>query len=169
MNCSSPGLGKGSKFTVCLPRDSVAEHRIERRRALRIEVHSAQKLKIMVVDKNADCAEMLVAFLHAAGHEVVTDFWGRDAFERSKVVAPDVLIVDLGLADVDVSDLVRKLRTQDETSHAVLIALTDYESSIDPAQTLAAGFDHYLVKPVDLAILCKLLSEVHQAELKAQS
>lgn len=70
VSCSSPGLGKGSQFTVWLPRRTVDESRIDRRRTPRTHVPAAAALDIMVVDDNEDAACMLATLLETAGHDV---------------------------------------------------------------------------------------------------
>ncbi|MFD2365080.1 ATP-binding protein [Pseudoduganella sp. GCM10020061] len=158
--CSSPGLGKGSRFTVWLPKQPVDESQVERRRTPRMNLSPARALRIMVVDDNVDAVEMLATLLQAAGHEVVTAIRGCEALERSREAAPDVFILDIGLPDMDGNELARKLRGQPETHDAVLIALTGYGLGADRDQTKAAGFDHHLVKPVNADVLCRLLGQV---------
>lgn len=160
VTCSSPGLGSGSKFTVWLPKQAIDENRIERRRTPRAKLSASRKLRIMVVDDNLDAVEMLATLLEAAGHQVFTASQGRDALDRSKEVVPDVFILDIGLPDIDGNELARNLRSQPETNHAALIALTGYGLETDRDQTSAAGFDHHLVKPVNAEMLCGLLEKV---------
>jgi len=157
---SSEGLGKGSKFTVWLPRKVAEESHIERRRSPRVDVSTVKKLKIMVVDDNVDAAFMLANLLEAVGHEVIVANGGHEAFDRSKVAAPDVFILDIGLPDIDGNELARAFRAQPETSDAILIALTGYGQAQDLEQTRAAGFDYHLVKPVNAERLSGLLSSV---------
>jgi signal transduction histidine kinase/ActR/RegA family two-component response regulator len=162
--CSSAGQGRGSKFTVWLPKKVVDESRIERRRSVRVDVSSAEKLKIMVVDDNVDAAFMLATLLEAAGHDVIVANGGQEAFDRSKAAAPDVFVLDIGLPDIDGNELARTLRAQPETSHAMLIALTGYGQAQDLEQTRAAGFDYHLVKPVDSERLSRLLRGVARSK-----
>lgn len=157
VTCSSAGQGKGSKFTVWLPKKLVDESRVERRRSPRVDVSTVEKLKIMVVDDNVDAAFMLATLLEAAGHDVIVANDGQEAFDRSKAAAPGVFVLDIGLPDIDGNELARTLRAQPETSHALLIALTGYGQAQDLEQTRAAGFDYHLVKPVDAERLSRLL------------
>lgn len=163
VTCSSPGLGKGSKFTVWLPRQAVDESRIERRRTPRVSLSNSRKLRIMVVDDNVDAVDMLTNLLEAAGHEVFTASRGREALDRSREIAPDVFVLDIGLPDIDGKELARNLRTQPETHRAVLIALTGYGPGEDEERTSTPWFDHHLVKPVDAEILYGLLCKVQPA------
>ena len=161
VGCASAGPGKGRTFTVWLPRQAADESRIERRRTPRMDARAAARLKIMVVDDNADAAAMLAMLLEAAGHDVITAARAREAIDRGKVDAPDVFVLDIGLPDIDGNDLARTLRALPETSDAVLIALTGYGLGTDREQTRAAGFDHHLVKPVDTEQLSRILAAIH--------
>ena len=160
VTCSSEGPGKGSKFIVWLPKKLVDERHIERRRSPRVNATISQKLKIMVVDDNADAASMLANLLEAVGHNVIVANGGQEALDRSKVAAADVFVLDIGLPDIDGNELARTLRAQPETSRAIMIALTGYGQAQDFDQTRAAGFDYHLVKPVDSERLCGLLSDL---------
>lgn len=161
VSCSSPGLGKGSRFTVCLPKRAADESRIDRRRTPRIDAPAAERLKIMVVDDNVDAATMLATVLGAAGHEVAVAHRGCDALDQGQANPPDLFVLDIGLPDTDGNELARKLRARPETRHAVLIALTGYGLAPDRERTRAAGFDHHLVKPVDTARLYRILAGIH--------
>lgn len=149
VTCTSAGLGKGSQFTLWLPKRAVRGQRVERRRTPRVNASTAGTLKIMVVDDNVDAASMLAMLLESAGHEVVTAHCAREALDQSKANPPNVFVLDIGLPDINGNELARHLRAQPETGEAVLIALTGYGLAEDREQTTAAGFDHHLVKPVD--------------------
>lgn len=163
VSCASAGLGKGSQFTVCLPKRPADESRIDRRRTPRIDAPAAGRLKIMVVDDNVDAATMLATVLEAAGHEVRVAHRGREALGQGKADPPDLFVLDIGLPDTDGNDLARELRAQPETSTAVLIALTGYGLEQDRERSSAAGFDHHLVKPVDTAMLYRILAGIHSS------
>jgi PAS domain S-box-containing protein len=159
VTCESAGLGRGSKFTVCLPRIVALEliNVVQGDAALQRPV---QPLRIMVVDDNVDAASMLAMLLEASGHEVLVEHGARQALERSRKDAPQVCLLDIGLPDIDGNELAQRLRAQPETMTAVLIAVTGYGQEKDRVQTLAAGFDHHLVKPVDTKNLISLLAEI---------
>ena len=161
VTCTSAGLGQGSQFTLWLPRQAVDDKQVERRGTPRVNVPTAERLKIMVVDDNVDGASMLAMLLESAGHEVVTEHHASEALDRSKTNAPDVFVLDIGLPDIDGNELARHLRAQPETGKAVLIALTGYGLAEDREQTAAAGFDHHLVKPVDTEKLYRILFHIH--------
>jgi PAS domain S-box-containing protein len=159
VTCMSEGAGKGSRFTVCLPRLSEQENTFERRQSSRNLRLATRKLKVMVVDDHADAARMLAMSLEASGHEVVVEHGSRRALERARIEAPDVCVLDIGLPDLDGNELARRLRAQPETAGAMLIAVTGYGQEQDRKNALAAGFDFHLVKPVDTAQLAALIAD----------
>ncbi len=160
-HAESEGLGKGSTFTVRLPR-LVSNEPVAVPDSSTVDVHipaSEPKLRIMVVDDNADAAVTLEMLLRAAGHEVLTESTASGAIERARVTTPQVFLLDIGLPDMDGKTLARQLRTIPELAHAVLIAVSGYGQEQDQQNSFAAGFDHHLVKPVDSAKLLALLAQ----------
>jgi signal transduction histidine kinase/CheY-like chemotaxis protein len=162
--CTSAGLEKGSQFTLWLPKQATDENDVERRRTPRVNIATAEMLKIMIVDDNVDAASTLAMLLESAGHEVETAHRASEALERSKANTPNVFVLDIGLPDIDGNELARHLRAQPETGEAVLIALTGYGLTEDREQTAAAGFDHHLVKPVDTEKLYRILSHIRPSK-----
>lgn len=156
VTCHSEGKGKGSLFTVTLPR-SIAKDPV---RAAQMETSAVKNsLSILVVDDNADAANMLARFLQAVGHKVMVEHSSAQALERVKVQSPDVCILDIGLPEIDGNELAKKLRQQPESAQAVLIAVTGYGQQQDKQNAIASGFDYHLVKPVSTE---KLLELVYQ-------
>jgi signal transduction histidine kinase/ActR/RegA family two-component response regulator len=149
VNAKSDGLGQGSEFSVCVPRLAVPG---SGRRAEPGEDDGAETnhLRVMVVDDNADAAQMLAALLEVQGHAVSVEYDARGALERARLEHPDVLLLDIGLPDMDGYELARRLRAQPESAGATLVALTGYGQHQDREEAQQAGFDHYLVKPADL-------------------
>jgi signal transduction histidine kinase/ActR/RegA family two-component response regulator len=159
--CESPGLGKGSTFNVCLPRVAEEESSETGRAADTSTGRDAGlPLRIMVVDDNVDAASMLGMLLEAAGHQVMVEHGARGAIERSKVDPPQVFLLDIGLPEIDGNELAKRMRAQPGTADAVLIAITGYGQEQDRAQTAAAGFNHHLVKPVDIEKLQAILADI---------
>jgi PAS domain S-box-containing protein len=161
VTCESAGLGRGSRFTVRLPRLSAGDTKDDQAEYADSPMREeAGSLRMMVVDDNVDAAEMLAMLLEASGHEVLVEHGSRKALERAREVAPQVCLLDIGLPEIDGNELARRLRAQPETANSVLIAVTGYGQESDREQILAAGFDHHLVKPVDTRELASLLAEV---------
>jgi PAS domain S-box-containing protein len=156
--CESAGPGKGSSFTVCLPRLFAEERQLDVGAADPASQKCAAPLRILVVDDNVDAASMLSMLLEAGGHQVMTEHGARAALARAEAEAPQVCILDIGLPEMDGNELAQRLRAMPQTAGAMLIAVTGYGQENDRQQTLAAGFDHHLVKPVDAGELSALFA-----------
>jgi signal transduction histidine kinase/ActR/RegA family two-component response regulator len=162
VRAESEGLGQGSAFSLCLPRvatDATFDRSSDTPRAAFAQVQDEAGLRVMVVDDNVDAAQMLAALLEVQGHAVSVEYDGRGALERARRERPDVLLLDIGLPDIDGYELARRLRTQPENAGATLVALTGYGQQQDRDEARQAGFDHYLVKPADMGAVNGVLAE----------
>ncbi|OON62516.1 hybrid sensor histidine kinase/response regulator [Massilia sp. KIM] len=155
----SPGLGQGSTFTVRLPRHA-AEAALQPAPARAEPGLAGASLRVLVVDDNLDAAHTLNLFLQAAGHRAEIAYSGGDALEVAKVFSPQVCLLDIGLPDMDGNELARRLRRLPQTTGAVLVAATGYGRQQDRDAARDAGFDHYMVKPVNTVELSDLLAQV---------
>lgn len=159
VTCHSEGLNKGSQFKVCLPRLAAAASHAEDEGAGTL--HPAQTaLRLLVVDDNVDAAHMLAMLLEALGHIALVEHDPMLALERARKDRPDACLLDIGLPGIDGNELASRLRKMPETENATLIAITGYGQDIDRTSALAAGFNHHLVKPVNMQKLIDLLAEV---------
>ncbi|WP_312518472.1 ATP-binding protein [Massilia sp.] len=157
---SSDGPGLGSTFTVTLPRSARrnegwhdgAEH------AAPAAATPAHARKVMVVDDNVDAAQVMAMYIGGAGHEVVVEHDPYAALERAPRFLPDACLLDIGLPGMDGHELARRLRALPETAQTLLIAVTGYGQAQDRDASQEAGFDHHLVKPVDMAALERILA-----------
>ena len=111
-----------------------------------------------MVDDNVDAAAMLTLLLKTMGHDVLVEHDPYRALERAKRDVPHVCLLDIGLPGIDGNELARRLRDQPENEAARLIAVTGYGQDSDRVNALSAGFDHHLVKPIDVALLTEILS-----------
>ncbi|MFL6709087.1 MAG: ATP-binding protein [Massilia sp.] len=164
VTCESPGLGQGSVFTVSLPRAAEEAPTVAGPGAQSLTgAEAGDRLRIMVVDDNVDAASMLAMLLETAGHVVTVAHDAPGALAQSTVNPPQVFLLDIGLPDVDGNELAKRLRAQPATADAVLIAITGYGQEQDRVQSAAAGFDHHLVKPVDIKKLVAILAATESA------
>ncbi len=153
----SDGLGQGSEFVVRLPlvpaplapTPALPD---ERERRTRVTPQ-----RILVVDDNADAAEMLAMLLRQRGHEVRTACNGPDALEAVRARPPDVVLCDLGMPGMDGLEVACRLCQDFGTQRPRLVALTGYGGEEDRRRSREAGFDAHLVKPVDVGDLEPLL------------
>jgi len=145
---------KAGKLGVVLPGDhayAVGVAPAERR--------AGQPLHIMIVDDNQDAASMLTMLLESSGHEVLVEHDARRARARCEQVSPEVFLLDIGLPDMDGNELGARLRARPATRDVVIVAVTGYGQERGRARTAAAGFDHHLVKPVDIRQLEAILAD----------
>jgi CheY-like chemotaxis protein len=157
VDASSAGLDQGSTFTVRLPFEELPEAGPG---APGHPPHSAAhgaSLRCLVVDDNVDAAQTLALFLEAAGHEVQVAHRATEALELARRFVPQVCFLDIGLPDIDGNELAALLRRMPETAQAQLVAVTGYGRKEDQEKSIAAGFDHYFVKPMDTGKLVNLL------------
>jgi len=158
ISAASAGKGAGSEFTIRLPR----AHEVAPTPALPRQGDTADTpaLDILIVDDNADAADTLSMYLGTMGHQLRVAYGGHSALALAAETAPDVLLLDIGLPDIDGYELAQRVRAMPHTTHATLIALTGYGQHSDRERSVAAGFNHHLTKPVDVAMLLRLLRSV---------
>ncbi|GEP45081.1 PAS domain S-box protein [Brevifollis gellanilyticus] len=145
----SQGQGQGAEFIVRLPllREPPAEP--QQSQVSRIETLR----RILIVDDNTDSARTLALLQSRRGHETRTAFTGPDALIAVKDFKPEAVLLDIGLPGMDGFEVARQIRSLPDMQHTLLIAMSGYGSAEDRINAQAAGFDDYLVKPIDLAAL----------------
>ena len=115
----------------------------------RVSHYSKHSRTILVVDDNEMAAEALGRLLELRGHEVTTAYSGQEAVEKARAIRPQIIILDIGLPDMDGYAVVRILKKERNYS-PTLIALTGYGQKEDRERTRKAGFHLHLTKPVAL-------------------
>ncbi len=152
----SDGPGTGSEFTVRLPVVTLPQQTA----ALQSEesAAAAAKRRILVVEDNQDSAMSLRMMLELMGHDVQTAHDGVAAVEAAERFRPDLILLDIGLPKQNGYDACRRIRQQPWSSGMEIVALTGWGQEADRRRSREAGFDHHLVKPVELAALETLLA-----------
>jgi CheY-like chemotaxis protein len=162
--CKSEGLGQGSCFTVSLPCLQIGQHVVVEAGHEKAELSSImKKLRILVVDDNIDAAQMLRMLLEALEHEVMVENDSHAALKRAQDEQPDVVLLDIGLPEMDGYELARRLSILQPDSRSTLIAVTGYGQEDDRKKAREAGFDHHLVKPIDTKTLATIFSNLSNA------
>lgn len=149
----SAGLGQGATFTIHLPRIAAPAAVIEDSGSTHMKAR-----RIIVVDDNVDVADSLAMVLKLDGHDVRTVYSAHAAIEAAEQLTPEVMILDIGLPDMDGYEVARRLRAKTTMPYIRLVAVTGYGQAEDRDRAVAAGFDHHLVKPANLAALQELLT-----------
>lgn len=154
----SDGPGRGSEFVVRLPAFAEPSQALEEASAVESDMGNSACHRILVVDDNVDSAESIALLLELNGHDVRLAHDGPAALEIAHSFHPQVVVLDIGLPGMDGYEVARRLRGEAQMQNIILIALTGYGQSEDRQQSLAAGFNHHLVKPVDPEMLQTLIS-----------
>ena len=156
----SQGAGLGSEFGIVLPRIATPQGVLDAGGEIAAQSHAVPCRRLMVVDDDADAANTLALFLEACGHSVAIEHVSRLVVERARIELPDVCLLDIEMPDIDGTQLAQRLRQQAETRHCMLIAVSGHGEKAMREKAVAAGFDHYLVKPIDTSRLAVLLSSL---------
>jgi CheY-like chemotaxis protein len=157
VRASSGGEGHGAEFTVCLP--TLADAHTDRTGARRgaAGTQGAAPRRILIIDDNHDAADSLATLLQLWGHRTWSAHDGQAALSLAREVAPDIVLLDIGLPVMDGYEVAHQLRQLDGTQRSLLVAVTGYGQAEDRLRSREAGFDHHLVKPVDIEALRRLL------------
>jgi len=155
---ASAGLGMGSCFTIRLPRLEAPLDPAAGAPGKADAGDSGTALRILVVDDNVDAANTLAMLLEVLGHTALVEYAPSSALVRASRERPDVCLLDIGLPEMDGTELARRLRALPETHDALLVAVTGYGQEHDRRTAIEAGFDHHMVKPVDTARLAAILA-----------
>lgn len=152
ITAESPGLGKGSKFTLRIPlaleAAAVPEKEVER---------PSSRRRVLLIEDNEDIRESLKELLEDLGHEVQVAVDGPGGVKKLLEMKPDVALVDVGLPGIDGYEVARQVRAAIEGRGIYLVALTGYGGIDARRQAEQAGFDRHVVKPLKLEDLSGLM------------
>ena len=151
---TSDGLGRGSEFVLRLPLADDEAARPEEQ----LDRSGLPPRRILVVDDNHDSADSLSLLLENMGAEVHTVYDGYAALEAFRTYRPSVVLLDIGMPDIDGYEIARRTRQQADTADVTLIALTGWGQEDDRRRSREAGIDHHMVKPIDLDALERVLA-----------
>ena len=152
----SKGLGHGSVFTVRLPL-AVADHEQAGAPAAK-SAADAPRRRVLVVDDNVDAASTLRMALELQGHDARAVFGGAEALAEMAQRDAEVVLLDLGMPQMDGFEVARRIRQLPGGRGVLLVALTGWGQDGDRERTADAGFDEHLTKPVDAKQLSMLLA-----------
>jgi CheY-like chemotaxis protein len=124
---------------------------------------AATRRRLLVVDDNQDSAESMAILLGAQGHEIHVAYDGPSALSKAVEVRPQLILLDIGLPDMDGYEVIKQMRAEPALTGAVIAAMTGYGQDEDRALSRAAGFDHHLVKPVPMELVIQLIEALPPA------
>ena len=154
VTATSAGAGQGSTFTVSFP---VGRRSVEAGERQAAAGEASGGRRVLVVDDNEDAAASLAALLRMSGYQVFMAPDGREALRQASAHPPDVILLDIGLPDLDGCEVARRLRMTPGLERTRLVAMTGYAQEEHRRATQEAGFDAHLVKPVDPDELVKAI------------
>lgn len=154
----SEGSNRGSEFVVTLP---VLVGYVPENKDIQTEeevIADAVSLSILIADDNKDAASTLSQLVEMLGNEVTIAHDGLEAIRRAEEVRPEVILMDIGMPNLNGYEATREIRQHQWGRDITIIALTGWGQAEDRKKSAEAGFDYHLVKPLDLAELTALLS-----------
>jgi signal transduction histidine kinase/CheY-like chemotaxis protein/pimeloyl-ACP methyl ester carboxylesterase len=159
----SSTLGQGSEFVVSLPVDlSVALAQKTQPPPIEIAEAISAVLRVLIVDDNVDAVTALELLLQESGHLVRVAHTGPTGLAAALDFRPDVMLLDIGLPELDGWNVAERIRQQPALHDIVLVAMTGYGQNSDRQRSERAGFDHHLVKPVAFGTLRQILAAVSE-------
>lgn len=142
----SEGPGTGSEFVVRLP----IIHEAPAATPQAAASANAKARRILVVDDNADSARSLALLQSRQGHETRTAFTGPAGLAAAREFRPDVILLDIGLPEMNGLEVARAIRSEPALADVFLVAMSGYGAPQDRQNAIDAGFNEYMVKPADL-------------------
>lgn len=144
----SDGPDTGSLFIIRIP--LAQQHKIERGPVMASDAASnSTGMRFLIVDDNVDAALTLSMLLEVAGHKVELAHHPFDALDFLDKTSYDVVLLDIGLPDLDGRELARRIRAGMHGNMPLIIGISGYGQLADRDSGLAAGMDHYLIKPIN--------------------
>jgi signal transduction histidine kinase len=162
----SEGSGHGSEFVVRIPNERDAPVPEAPAPVAAATTGTATKRRILVVDDNEDAATSMAMLLRLRGHDVTVVHDGLTAVAAATEHRPDVLLLDIGLPDLDGYQVCQQVRAHGLTDTQI-IAITGYGQERDQIRAREAGFDSHTVKPVAIKDLLALLEKGPRARAAA--
>jgi PAS domain S-box-containing protein len=157
---ASEGVGSGSEFTLRLPLTEPVGNNVP----INNRKLSGNSRRILVVDDNHDAATTMTLVLTFHGHVANVACNGVDALLAAERFDPEIVLLDIGLPQMDGYEVARRLRQSPRGNDILIIAITGYGQPEDRARSREAGFDYHLVKPVDTSQLLHLCCECKKPE-----
>ena len=165
VNAASDGDGLGSEFTIRLPvrphpGPKPGDADSGRKPAVAPPPGPAGPRRVLVVDDNLDTARGMARFLKLSGHEVEMAHDGPSALLVARDFLPEVILLDIGLPGMSGYELARALRGDERLANSTFVAVSGYGQEKDLDAASASGFDHHMLKPIDVDLLLGLITRI---------
>ena len=159
----SEGSGKGSSFIITLPLSPSLEATHDSSAAA--STSPTLPCNILLIEDNVDANDVMTMLLEADGHTVTSCFDGPSGLRAGLNHAFDVVLCDIGLPGMDGFQVVSAMRAAVDAPYPCFIATTGYNAAGQMDRASEAGFDHYLVKPLSLVLLTRIIG-AHATQLR---
>ena len=113
--------------------------------------------RILVVDDNSDSADTLAMLIQMLGAEVRVARDGPAALAQIDSFRPETVLLDISMPGMDGYEVAQRIRSRPGSDAIILIALTGWSQEEDRQRVQASGFNHHLLKPLDIDVLRTLL------------
>lgn len=156
VSANSSGVGRGARFTIWLPAAAPPAETYIRT----AEEETSRRFRILLIEDNKSLADVLLLMIEHVGHEAYSAHTGLEGVTEAKRLRPDVIFCDIGLPGMNGYEVAKFLKADEVLKGTTLIALSGYTGEDDIERAQAAGFDRHLAKPIDMAMLMKVLAEI---------
>jgi CheY-like chemotaxis protein len=156
----SAGQCEGAEFVVRLPSAKPRSKEVANWTSKPNAKAKAVPRRILVIDDSHDQAKSLGLLLELMGHEVRLEYDGQAGLAAAAEFLPDVALIDIGLPGLSGHEVARRIREDGRLNSIVLVAQTGWGQDEDRRRSQEAGFDHHLVKPIELAVLEGILANL---------
>jgi CheY-like chemotaxis protein/two-component sensor histidine kinase len=152
----SDGPNEGAAFTIRIPLTTLTVP-AEDAPASEAAFSRMPPRRVLIVDDNVDAADSLRMLLELSGHAVAVEYGGAAALDTVESFRPDVVLLDIGLPDVDGYEVAREIRARHGTDGLTLVAVSGWGQPKDKERSAEAGIDLHFTKPIDSARLASVL------------
>ena len=142
----SAGPGMGSEFLIRWPVTAVISGSASREHLPATQARH----RILVIDDNRDAAASLATLLELKGHAARSAYDGFAGLQAAAGFLPDIILLDIGMPGLDGIETARRIRAEAWGANIMLIALSGWGQEKDKRESVAAGFNYHLVKPIDM-------------------
>jgi signal transduction histidine kinase/CheY-like chemotaxis protein len=166
---SSEGLDRGSEFTVTLP---AADLTLQTKGTIKESIPSTElppDLCILIVDDNRDVAESTAVLLRLEGFEAHVAYDGEEALRMVRRLHPTAVLLDIGLPRMNGFEVAERIRSEPEYRDILIVGVSGYGQEEHRLRSRQAGFDHHIIKPIELSTLTGLLVSLRSSRARAEN